>query len=297
MLLEACGLGSTEYDGWRMGQQQHFRPGRSFTDAALIPRATSRIVTKIDSMLQGSRRNAYDSPVRKVVGVIGGMGPLATEAFYGELVRATAAASDQEHLHIIIDADATIPSRSDFICGSGPDPRPQIIAAGQRLRIAGCELLAMPCNAAHAFASEVEAAVGIPLVDWIDTAVEAVSSLHATKVGVLGADATRRVGRYRLALGARDMLAVEPKDDEEAEIMSVIRDVKAGRHDSRTAARLIAVGQCLVERGAQALILGCTELPLAVASTDERWPVPTIDPARAVAREIVRRAGAPLATN
>ena len=91
----------------------------------------------------------------KVVGVIGGMGPLSSHAFYGELIRLTEARRDQDHLHVIIDSDATIPDRTDFLLRGGPNPGPQILASAHRLVAFGAELLVMPCNTAAVFAERI----------------------------------------------------------------------------------------------------------------------------------------------
>jgi len=234
----------------------------------------------------------------RTVGVIGGMGPLATAAFFREIVRATKAATDQDHLHVIVDSDSSIPDRTGFLLGAGPDPRPALIASARRLRAAGCELLAMPCNTAHAFGAEIRAAVDVPLLDWIAITADAIAAAGRAPVGLLATRGTLRVGLYQRALAARGVESVVPRSSEALAVMAAIygrEGVKGGAASERSQRLLLRVARQLVERGARRLILACTELPLAVPATDPRWPVPAVDPAVVNARELVRLAGGRLA--
>ena len=95
------------------------------------------------------------------------MGPAATHAFFGHLISFTEAASDQDHLHIVIDNNPSIEDRTAFLLGRGADPRPRLLTSARRLRAAGADILVMPCNTAAAFSADIEAAVGVPLVDWV----------------------------------------------------------------------------------------------------------------------------------
>jgi aspartate racemase len=233
---------------------------------------------------------------RTTVGVIGGMGPLATCAFYREIILATSADRDQDHLHVIIDSESAIPDRTAFLLDAGPDPRPALIAAARRLIGAGCELLAMPCNTAHAFAGDIRAAVSVPLMDWVGISARAMA-LEAPSnamVGVLATRGTLRVGLHQVALTQVGLVPVLPTDDEAGAIMDAVYGsggVKGGRVHAENQRRLIEVAELLARRGARRLLLGCTELPLAVTPDDVRWPAPTFDPAVANARAVVQLAG------
>lgn len=236
---------------------------------------------------------------RTTVGIIGGMGPLATNAFYMEVILATRAERDQDHLHVLIDSAPGIPDRTAFLLGAGDDPRPELIASARRLADAGCGLLAMPCNTAHAFGDAIRAAVSVPLVDWVATATDALSSdpPPTGAVGLLATRGTVKVGLYQAALARRGLTTILPTEDEAGAIMEAIYGsggVKGGRASSMSQQRLLEVAAHLVHRGASRLLLGCTELPLAIASSDERWPAPAFDPARANARAVVVLAGGEL---
>ena len=227
-------------------------------------------------------------------GILGGMGPLATSAFYAAVIRATDATADQEHLHLIIDADPAIPDRTAFLLGRGPDPRPRLIAAAQRLRAAGVSLAGMPCNTAAAFAEEIGAASGLQLVPWVATAVEEALSRGCATVGILATEGTIQAGLYQAELSRRGASAVVPDAGEQAVLTEAIYgpgSVKARGHATpRARAALLEAGRRLMARGAECLILGCTELPLTVAAGRRRWDGPVIDPAPFVARRLVSAA-------
>jgi aspartate racemase len=226
-------------------------------------------------------------PVRKTVGIIGGMGPAATAEFFARLVRATSADVDQEHVHVVIDSDPTIPDRTLAIVGGGPSPLPKLIAVARRLEAFGAELLVMPCNTAHAFAPEVAAAVSIPLVSWVSEAADAITPLEPRpeRVGLLATTGTVASGVYQDALAARGIETVVPTEPEQADVMAAVYGLKAGDADQP---RVREVLESLVERGAEAVLLACTELPeLALDGV----AVPVIDPAALVAARVVDLAG------
>jgi aspartate racemase len=226
------------------------------------------------------------------------MGALATWAFYGELIRATLAVKDEDHLHVVIDADPRIPDRTRFLLGIGDDPRERLLESARRLVVAGCEILAMPCNTAHAFGDDIRAAVPIPLMNWIEVTAAAIESGGNEPVGLLATAGTIRVGLYQRALAARRLPLIEPPSEDVETIMEAIygpEGVKgSGGASARSQQRLLEVANRLAARGATRILLGCTELPLAVATQDPRWAVPAIDPAVANARELVRAAGTTL---
>ena len=104
----------------------------------------------------------------KIVGVIGGLGPEATLDFFGKVLRATTAAKDQDHLHLIIDNNPGTPDRTNAVSGNGPSPAPSLARTALRLEQAGAEVLVMVCNTAHAFSSAITDAVEIPFLNLID---------------------------------------------------------------------------------------------------------------------------------
>ncbi len=146
----------------------------------------------------------------KTVGVIGGMGPFATADFLHKLISATPAERDQDHMRILIDCNPRVPDRTEFLAGRGPDPRPALRAMARGLVRAGADLLVMPCNTAHAFRDELQAAVDIPVVDWPGVAADAVATTGARSVGILASAGTLLAEVYQPVLRARGIACLVP---------------------------------------------------------------------------------------
>jgi aspartate racemase len=125
-----------------------------------------------------------------------------TNAFLGHLIDATPAAHNQDHLRIVIEMNPKIPDRTACLLGASPDPRPMLVESATRLRTAGATWLVVPCNTARGFSSEISADCGVPVVDWISVAVEALPD--GARVGVLVTQGTLATGDiYRRHRGER----------------------------------------------------------------------------------------------
>ncbi|MBN2583312.1 MAG: amino acid racemase [Planctomycetes bacterium] len=228
---------------------------------------------------------------RRAVGIIGGMGPEATCTLFQKIIRATPARSDQEHLHLIVNCDPSVPDRTEALLERGESPVAKLTASARLLEGAGAQLLAMPCVTAHAFIEPVRAAVGVPLVSLVEETVRAVNEQCdlARCVGLLATDGTLKLGVFN-SLGERRRMIV-PDSTRQADVMAAIY----GPHGVKTvgpnaeATRLLAVVAAeLVERGAEVLVAGCTEIPLALAAGDVA--VPLVDTLEVLARAVVREA-------
>ncbi|HMR30451.1 MAG TPA: amino acid racemase [Geminicoccaceae bacterium] len=220
------------------------------------------------------------------VGVLGGLGPEATVDFMAKVLAATGASTDQEHLHLIVDCNPKVPNRNDAIAGRGPSPAPDLVAMARRLEAAGVDFLVMACNAAHAFAGDIRGSVSIPFVSIIDETVAALQrdmpGLEA--VAVLAAGGCRMVRLYENALEAHGITPISPDEDEQSGLMQAIYAIKAGRAAS-TKGQLVGLGETLVRRGAQAVIAGCTEVPLVLGQGDLSRPM--LDSTQALAHATV----------
>ena len=86
---------------------------------------------------------------KKTIGIIGGMGPLATADLFEKIVGHTKAACDQEHLHVVIDSNTNIPDRTAALLHGGADPLPELTGSARRLEAMGADVLIMPCNTAQ----------------------------------------------------------------------------------------------------------------------------------------------------
>lgn len=210
---------------------------------------------------------------RRVVGVIGGMGPDATVDFFAKLVAATRAGSDQDHLRIVIDNDPGVPDRTAAIEGRGASPAPRLAAMARGLVAQGAELLVMPCNSAHAFADAVRAAAGpVPFLDLIETTVAATRERlpGVAAVGLLATDGALAARLYQDAFEAAGVRALVPLGDDQRTVMDAIYAVKRGAADDAVRARLRRVAERLAAAGAEAVVAACTEVPLLMAEGDVR---------------------------
>lgn len=231
--------------------------------------------------------------MKRTVGILGGMGPLATCDLYEKITRATPAASDQDHLHVLIDSNTDIPDRTAAILRGGPDPTPQLCRSARTLLAAGAGVLCMPCNTAHFFYDRVLACARAerPDVRFLhmprETARRA-AALGVRTAGLLATDGTVRSGVYAEACAAAGIRLVTPDEAGQRAVMALIYDgVKAGNWDLDLAPFRAALRD-LRARGAETLLLGCTELPVAFARF--AFDVPTLDPTEILAQAVVRTA-------
>ncbi|GAA2490510.1 aspartate/glutamate racemase family protein [Streptomyces longisporus] len=230
------------------------------------------------------------APTTEIIGILGGMGPAATADFYAKLVATTPGASDQDHLRTVIWSDPTIPDRTQALLGDGPDPTPWLLDGSRVLREAGATVIAIPCNTAHAFVPRIADHVGLPIVHMIGEVARHLGAMGPglRTAGLLATTGTVRAGLYQDWLdrfGIRLVLPDAAGQDEE--VMTAIRAVKSGAYDDTTTALLSRAAQRLIEQGAQAVIAGCTEIPLGLP--EDAVDVPLIDPAVILARALVQR--------
>jgi aspartate racemase len=207
----------------------------------------------------------------KTIGILGGMGPAATIEFFRRLVAATPAAIDQAHVRILIDNNPHVPDRTSAIFGTGPDPGPTLAQMACQLQAWGADLLTMPCNTGHAFKAAIQDAVTIPFVDMIE---ETVKRLDVETTGLLATTGTIRMKLYHAACERQGIRLLIPNRKNQELVMDVIRRVKAGGSGNSVREYAAAVIGRLAERGAEAVIAGCTEISLIPGAG---MPIPWID--------------------
>ena len=227
---------------------------------------------------------------KKVIGILGGMGPLATADLFEKITLHTAASCDQEHPRVCIDSNTNIADRTAALLHGGADPVPEMVKSAKRLESIGADFLIMPCNTAHNYYEPVCAAVGIPVLHMIALTRDALKARGVKRAGLLATDGTVQTGIYQRTFAGSGVELLVPEDaDDQAAVMDVIYNgVKAGdlAHDV-TAFR--AACEHLLARGAEALILGCTELPPAFDLYGLDYP--SIDPTLELALGAIRAAG------
>jgi aspartate racemase len=241
-----------------------------------------------DSIASASSRVA---PSAGVVGVLGGMGPLATIDFMSKMMALTEASTDQDHVPVVVSSIPQVPDRTEAFRGEGISPVAAMVDSAQRLVAARAGLVVIACNTAHLWYDEIEGAIGLPMIHLVDAAIEDAAMLAGPegRIGLLGTDATLASGLYvnraapaSMPQGVHWLL---PTAGEMIElVMPGIAAVKAGRLES-AASLLLAAAQALMQRGATAIILGCTEIPVVLNKGNS--PLPVIDATAALARRAV----------
>jgi aspartate racemase len=214
-----------------------------------------------------------------VLGVLGGMGPAATLEYLTRLQAYTPAEKDQDHIRVIADINPKAPDRN----APGTMAGGVLAEMAGALAGAGAQVLAMPCNTAHAHADLIQRASGLPLIDMIDLGAEAAARDGAMRAGVLGTKGALKL--YREYLAARAMgLVTLPPEAQEAFMVTLYR-IKSGDLGPDVKREMAAHAETLRKAGAEVLIAGCTELPLVLAAKDVSLDL--IDPGDLLARRSV----------
>ncbi len=198
----------------------------------------------------------------RTVGILAGLGPLAGAHFYRRLVELTPAHLDAEHLSVVLLTDNTIPSRLDHLEGRGMSPVPALVAAAQRIEQAGADLLVIPSTTTHAYLEEIMASIGIPVLNLLSLAADALDGNGCRRVGIVATTPTRDYHLYEGVLNDRGIQTVYPDQDTQDEIMNIIHGVKSTHRREPWETRLMTVLQSPWTRPVDAVLLACTETPV-----------------------------------
>jgi aspartate racemase len=224
-----------------------------------------------------------------MLGILGGMGPLASADFFAKLIAETPARRDADHVPVLLLSDPRIPPRPPAILDGAESPLPVLCALRDRLVAAGATLLAMPCNTAHFWYLALAQGTAVPFISIVEAACDAVDAIAPApaSVGLIATRATLVSRIYEAPLAARGHRALFPETHEQSGgIAPAIEHVKCG--DARGAARLLVpVIESLLARGADAVILACTEMPIALDAVDAPVRARCVDANRALARRCV----------
>jgi aspartate racemase len=201
------------------------------------------------------------------------MGPQATVDFMARVIAATNAATDQDHIHMIVEHNPQVPNRHAAIAGTAPSIGPDLAAMARRLEGAGADFLVMVCNTAHAFADDIRAAVTIPFVSIIDVVMEALAGHSARRVGLMAAEGCLQAQLYQQALERDGHEAVLWNNEELARFMDIIYRIKSGDRADDIASGLRRLAAELEFRGADILVAGCTEVPMFLDHSDTTVPM------------------------
>lgn len=195
-----------------------------------------------------------------LLGVLGGLGPASSAYLYELITARTKADTDQEHINMIISSHATTPDRTAFITGASEEsPLPMMISDAKRLEEYGAEAVVIACNTAHYFIEEVRRALSVPVPSIISETSAFAKHCGYRRVGIMATPGTVASKAYQNALDALGVEWVLPDGERQKELTSLIYDVvKAGRELKPE--RFYAIASHLEDEGAEAHILGCTEL-------------------------------------
>ena len=206
----------------------------------------------------------------KVIGILGGMGPEATCDLFQKIIRVTPLVKgpirrDQDHLRVIVDSNPAIPDRTAAILGGGEDPVPLLQETARNLERAGAGLLVMPCNTAHYFWLRIQEAVTIPLLHMMDEVGKELAAAHrgVRRIGLLATSGTVNTGLYHRTLAGHGLEVMVPGADTQARVMAAIAAVKKGELEPARAPLVEAAAE-LAGAGAEAIVAGCTEIPLVL---------------------------------
>ena len=233
----------------------------------------------------------------KVIGILGGMGPEATLDCFGKIIKNTPAKSDRDHIRVVMDSNPGIPDRIAAILGEGESPVSALIAGCRGLEKAGADFIIIPCVTVHFFLPQIQAQTPLPILSIFDAVAEAIQGDFpaAKTVGLLGTVATVESGLIQKRLAQEKIHTLVPDSAQQSKIVDAIKDIKDTR-PSRTKSEitnaLIEAARSLIDKepdGADAIIAGCTEIPLALAQ--EHLPVPYFDSLTILARAAIRFAG------
>lgn len=229
---------------------------------------------------------------QETLGVIGGLGPIATAHFMELVINMTDARTDQAHLPMIVYNMPYIPDRTAYILdNTQEDPLPEMLRIGQALQMQGVSRIAIPCVTAHYFFDRLEAGIPVPIINGVRETVRHLKENGIEAVGIMATDGTIQSKIFHRELCARGLTPVVPDEQAQKAVMHLIfENVKAGKPAQMD--KFFAAAQALRDQGAQAIILGCTELSLI--KRDHRIGAGFIDAMEVLAQQSVLACGKPL---
>ena len=239
------------------------------------------------------------TPLKKPfkIGVVGGVGPAATVDLMSKIVVNTPARKDQEHIKVVVEENPQIPDRTDNLLNGGRDPTIALYATCKRLEEDEASVIAIPCNTAHAYIARIQSLLSIPIVNMLHETMAYIADHYPAqkkKIGLLATTGTIRTRVYHQAAQVVGCELIVPDAEHQQQVMAAIygpQGVKAGHTEGECVTQLQSAMASLVARGAEILVLGCTELPL-IMQQNAAYPIAgktvvVIDPTEILARKCV----------
>lgn len=224
-----------------------------------------------------------------LLGVLGGMGPLAAADFLAKLVAETPAVRDQDHIPYIAYGVPQIPERPAAILHNGASPLPHMLRGIATLKQAGATAIAIACNTAHYWYDDLVREGGVPILHIADAVCELLAErgLTSGKIGLLGTDGTVQAGFFQQRFAAQGLTCViNTREDQDRLVLPAIACVKVNDLPRAHELAVKAVTH-LQQAGAQMVVLACTETPVAIDYAATPVSAHCIDATRALARACV----------
>jgi aspartate racemase len=223
----------------------------------------------------------------RTIGILGGMGPEATVDFFREIVAVTPARKDQDHVPVLVYSNPRMPDRASAILYGAESPLPHLMEGARVLERGGAGLIAIPCNTAHYYLEDLRATVRISVMNMIEEACRVLRSEYpeARTAGLLATTGTVRMRLYEHLLDREGVSVIAPPGEEQHLVQTAIDRIKAGAPRDEVHPVLKTACCNLMARGASLIILGCTEIPLVLDSTDPACPI--LNPTRILAEAAV----------
>lgn len=225
----------------------------------------------------------------KVIGIIGGMGPEATADLYFKIIKATKVSKDQEHLHVVIDSNPKIPDRTKAILYNGESPVDTIVETGKKLGILGVNIGCIPCITSHYYMDEIQKQLTYPLLNALEETTRYINSTYpeVKNIGILATTGTIKAKLFEKYF--TDMNIIYPNDlGQQHYVMEAIygeQGIKSGNTGEYPYMLLKRAADMLIDKGAQVIIAGCTEIVLALKESSISKPL--IDPMQIIAKVLV----------
>jgi aspartate racemase len=242
----------------------------------------------------GNKKPKVHIMQKKTIGILGGMGPEATLYCFAKIIQNTPAKKDQEHLRVVIYSNPEVPDRTSAIIENGESPVPMIVEGCRMLTRAGVDFIIIPCISSHYFLKEIEKQVDVQILSILDAFTEHIANRHGSlkAVGLLSTTGTIRGGYFKKHLSKIGIHTIVPDVKGQDSVMDCIYAIKnsqRSRNRRDITDSLVAAANTLILKGAQGIIAGCTEIPLALTQKD--LPVLYLEPLTILARSAVRYAG------
>ena len=234
--------------------------------------------------------------MKKILGILGGMGPLATADLFKKVVMMTEADRDQDHVYVLVDSNPSIPDRTAYLLGEGESPLQHLVDSAKKLESMKANCIIMPCNTAHFFYDDIVKEISTPFLNMIEETAKKVSRKHGhiKKVGLLATEGTCESGIYEKYFTSHKIEIVKPDKNHQKSITKLISHVKKG-HFNIDLSEVYETIESLKQQNAEIFILGCTELPIAFQVFNIKEKI--VDPTATLAESAIRFMGKKVKSN